>query len=111
MAGLSISKVPGLFGLTRKAIFVAVGIILWNNSAFFGPSVTANTVTPVALPLGRFRLETNPVATGSDAVVNTIGMDWVAANVARTPSLLPPTKMTATLRPTRSAAIAGIRSK
>src|SRR6516162_8385080 len=70
----------------------------------------AITVTPVALPPGRLRLATSPVATGSEAVVKTIGMVWVAAIAARTPSRLPPTKITSTLRLTRSAAKAGIRS-
>jgi hypothetical protein len=39
---------------------------------------------PVALPPGRFRLATNPFATGSKPVKKMIGIDLVAALAATT---------------------------
>jgi hypothetical protein len=57
------------------------------------------------------RLATIPLATGAEPVVKTIGMAWVAAfNSGTAMTLSPVTKMTATLRPTRSATSAGSRS-
>lgn len=38
---------------------------------------------PVKLAVGRARLETMPVATGSDRPTNTIGIVWVASRKAR----------------------------
>ena len=67
-------------------------------------------LTPVALPPGRLRLATRPSATGSEAVLKTIGMLEVAALAASAPAVLSSTTITATCRRTRSAANSGIRS-
>jgi hypothetical protein len=56
------------------------------------------------------RLATKPSCTGLPAVVKTIGMVWVAAIAALVAGSLSMETMTATLRLTRSAAIAGNRS-
>ena len=61
-------------------------------------------------PPGRLRLATRPCWTGSPAVVNTTGIVVVAALVANTEAPPPVAAITATLRPTRSAASAGNRS-
>ena len=70
-------------------------------------SSAATLSTPVTLPPGRLRLATSPVATGSEPPVKTIGMVAVAAFAARVDTGPPPVAMTATWRPTRSAANAG----
>ena len=66
----------------------------------------ANSVKPVTLPPGRFRLGTIPSATGSSPMEKTIGMVAVAALSARTPTG-PVAKITAARSLTRSAAMAG----
>jgi hypothetical protein len=58
-------------------------------------------------PPGRLRLGTKPCWTGSPAVVNTTGIVVVAALAANTEAPPPVAAITATLRPTRSAASAG----
>ena len=45
-------------------MMVADGTTPRSTSRSFGPTSTANKVTPVKLPLGRFRLVTNPTAAG-----------------------------------------------
>src|SRR5215469_9130544 len=101
---------PGLFGFTRTAIRVAPGRSSRSNSSRLGTSSVPIRVTPVTLPSGRPRLGTKPAPTGSEAVTNTIGIVFVAASAARTATSGAPALMTATLRLTRSAAIAGSRS-
>jgi hypothetical protein len=59
------------------------------------------------LPLGRLRLATRPIWTGSEPVVNTIGMVVVAAFAARAADVPATAAMTATRRLTRSAANSG----
>jgi len=61
-------------------------------------------VTAVALPPGRLKLATSPSSTGSTPVANTTGVTEIAARMARMLTSMPPAKITATLRPTRSAA-------
>ena len=64
---------------------------------------------PVTLPPGRARLDTSPAATGSPAVVVTIGIALVAYLAAKGPGV-PWDTMTSTLSRTSSAARAGSRS-
>src|SRR5215813_9336981 len=98
----------GLVGLTRTANTEVVGNSSCTSSSRFGPISSTNEATPVRLPPGRFRLATNPSATGSAPVTKTIGIVLVAAWAARTAGVL--TTITLTLRSTRSAASAGNRS-
>jgi hypothetical protein len=58
-------------------------------------------VTPVALRPGRFRLETRPDLTGSDAVKNTIGMVLVAPFAIKVAASPLTVKMTATCSPNK----------
>src|SRR5262249_10603860 len=85
----------GLAGLTRSAMTVAAGTTLCSSSSAFGATSTANAVTPVRLPPGRFRLATRPSLTGSRPVVKTIGTVAVAALAAGAAGLVP-TAITAT---------------
>ena len=101
---------PGLFGFTRRAIRVAPGRTSCSSSSRLATSSTPIKVAPVTFPPGRPRLDTKPALTGSEAVVNTIGIVFVAAIAARIATSLAPAQMTATLRLTRSAAMAGSRS-
>ena len=66
-------------------------------------------LTPVTFQPGRVRLLTRPTATGSLLLANAMGVLVVAAFAARA-AALPKAAMTATLRPTRSAASPGNRS-
>jgi hypothetical protein len=89
---------------------VMPGRISCNSSSRFATSSTPIKVAPVTFPPGRPRLSTNPARTGSEAVVNTIGVVFVAAIAARIATSPAPAQMTVTLRLTRSAAIPGNRS-
>jgi len=60
----------------------------------------------VTLPPGRARLATTPVAIGSMAATNTIGIVRVAFLAAGTGGV-PDATITSTLRPTSSAAASG----
>jgi len=62
------------------------------------------------LPPGRARLATSPIAIGSLAVTNTIGMVEVAALAASAGGVPAIATITATLRAMRSASSAGKRS-
>ncbi len=53
-----------------------------SSSSRFASTSVLRTVMPVTLPPGRFRLATNPLATGSKPVKKMIGMDVVAALAA-----------------------------
>src|SRR5262245_57019256 len=64
-------------------------------------------LTPVTLPPGRFSLATSPKLTGSEPVVNTIGIVLVAALAEMVDQILPPVTNTTTCRLTRSAASEG----
>src|SRR5262250_1222518 len=59
--------------------------------------------TPVAWPLGRLRLSTSPISTGSAALVNTIGTAEVAALAASAAGVLV-AAIRVTRRSTRSVA-------
>ena len=63
-------------------MMVAVGTNSCSSSSCFGPSSTFKLATPVALPPGRLRLATSPIAIGSAAVEKTIGIVVVAAFAA-----------------------------
>ena len=90
-------------------MMVADGTTPRSISRSFGPTSTANKVTPVKLPPGRFRLVTNPICTGSAIVVKAMGIVAVAAFATRTAGV-PNAAITATWSRTRSAAIDGSRS-
>jgi hypothetical protein len=67
------------------------------------------TDRPVTLPPGRARLATRPLATGSPALANTMGIIAVACLYARACGV-PEATITSTLRRTNSAAIWAKRS-
>src|ERR1700730_17267736 len=96
-----------MFGFTRRAIRVAPGRTSCSSSIRLATSSTPIKVIPVTFPPGRPRLGTKPALTGSEAVVNTIGIVFVAAIAVRIATSGAPALMTATLRLTRSAAMAG----
>jgi MFS family permease len=79
------------------------------NSSRFSVSSEAKKVAPVTLPPGRLRLVTRPATTGSATTAKTIGMVAVAAFAASTAGVPLIAPITATLRRTSSAAIAGSR--
>ena len=62
----------------------AAGKISRISSRFLELSSAAVAETPVILPLGRARLDINPVATGSPAGAMTIGISVVACLAAAT---------------------------
>ena len=96
-----------LVGLTSMANTEAAGTSSCNNSRrFMGQGASVQVFTPVTFPLGSFRLETSPIATGSSPVVKTIGTVAVAVLAARA-ATLPKAAITATCWRTRSAASAG----
>src|SRR5260370_17502793 len=61
---------------------MAPGASSRNISNCFATSSTVWKLTPVALPPGRLRLGTRPIATGSLPIAKTIGMVVAAALVA-----------------------------
>jgi hypothetical protein len=65
----------------------------------------ADAIARVASRYQELRLDTKPALTGSDAVVNTIGIVFVAAIAVRMATSLAPAQITVTLRLTRSAAM------
>src|SRR5262249_36565931 len=67
-----------------------------------------NMLTPVALPPGRLKLATRPYWTGSDPLVNTMGIVAVAAFAAEAGGLSGATSI-GTFRRTRSGARTGKR--
>ena len=75
----------------------------------FPPSSGTMRLMPVTLPPGRARLDTSPLATGSPALVMTIGITLVACLAAKGPRCAWDT-MTSTLSRTSSAAKADSRS-
>src|SRR5262245_3106141 len=85
------------------------GSISRSSSNCFPTNSPARLATPVALPPGRLKLATSPSLTGSTATLKTIGILFVAAIAACAAEPLKAT-ITATGRPTSSAAISGNRS-
>ena len=67
---------------------VVVGTNSRSSSNRFGSISTFNEIKPVRLPPGRFRLATNPTATGSNPIVKTIGIVVVAAFAGSAAGLL-----------------------
>src|SRR5262249_36975718 len=99
----------GLFGLTRMAIVLPLGTSSRARSNRLLTTGALKKLTPVMLPPGRLRLLTNPGATGSPPIANTMGIVVVApfaANAAGVPLIA---AITVTFRLTRSAASAGKR--
>src|SRR5437764_224832 len=70
------------------ALKKASGINACGSPGRFGTSSRLIEVTPVTLPPGRLRLATRPALTGSEPILNTIGIDVVAAFAANAPSEL-----------------------
>src|SRR5262245_32979039 len=66
------------FLLTTKAIVPGLGNSSRTSAKRFGPSSPVNRLTPVALPPGRLKLTARPIWTGSNPLVNTIGIVAVA---------------------------------
>src|SRR6516164_8689188 len=85
---------PGLFGLTRRPIRPALGRISCSSSIRLATRSTPMKVTPVTFPPGRLRLGTKPARTGSEAVVNTMGIVFVACIAALIATSLAPARMT-----------------
>src|SRR5262249_5500543 len=96
--------------LTSRATAADTGTNSCNNSSRSPAIVKRTWLTPVILPPGCARLATRPTSTGSEPMIKTIGIVCVAALAARAAAVVPATAMTATLRPTSSAASAGSRS-
>src|SRR5258707_2924985 len=69
------------------------GAISLSSSSHFALVPLSKLINPVALPPGRARLSTRPVATGSAAIGNTIGTVWVSRNNARMTSGATPSSM------------------
>jgi hypothetical protein len=90
-----------------KPIFDALGSSSCKISSRFGPSSVVNTLTPVALPPGRFRLLTSPNLTGSSPTINASGADVATAFAANAVTLPPAAAITPTRRETSSDAIFG----
>ena len=88
----------------------ARGASSWSIPSRFASGAVVSRLMPVAFPPGRLRLATNPILTGSPPVVNTIGIEDVAAFAATTDGSPPVVTSTATRLRTSSAASAGRRS-
>jgi hypothetical protein len=102
------SKTVGaLFGFTNTAIVLRLGISSRNSSNRFAASGCVKNVAPVTLPPGLLRLLTSPAETGSLPIAQTTGIVAVASFAARAAGVPLIAAITATLRPTKSAAIAG----
>src|SRR5262245_47328501 len=97
------------FGSIRTAMIAALGTISHSSSIGFVPRwPLAKNTTSVTLPLGRLRLATRPVLTGSSPVTKIIGMVSVAVLATSAAGVLP--TITATWRRTSSVAKPGSRS-
>ena len=94
----------GFSGLTRIAIFVALGTSSRRISIRFAVKSPGTSVArPVMLPPGRDRLCTRPSPTGSATATNTIGMVAVA-DFRATAGCGPEASNNSGVRATRSAA-------
>jgi hypothetical protein len=94
----------------RKPMRTALGTSSHRSPSRLLSSSVFMEVIPVMLPPGRLKLATRPSSTGSPPFRNTIGIVFVAAWATRDGATPPTAAMTATLRPTRSAANSGSRS-
>jgi hypothetical protein len=103
------SAAGGKSGLISTPIRATPGTRSRSSPSRFGSIRLVNRVTPVTLPPGRLKLSTKPALTGSPPIPNTIGIVVVAAFAASPEGSPPAATMTATCRPTRSAASAGKR--
>src|SRR6516225_2509730 len=79
---LTTALVNALLGLTSATKRLAPGASSRNIPSRFATSSTVWKLTPGALPPGRLRLATRPIATGSVPIAKTIGMVVVAALAA-----------------------------
>ena len=74
----------GLLVSRKTAARVVLGAICLSSSSHFPLRLYSNSKNPVVLPLGRARLSTKPLPTGSMTFTNTIGTVRVACcNAAR----------------------------
>src|SRR5262249_4442138 len=103
---ISIS-IPGWASVGTPMSERAGGFSVRNNGRRFHSIRLVNRVTPVTLPPGRLKLLTSPALTGSPPIPNTIGIIAVADFAASPEGSPPAATITATCRPTRSAASAG----
>src|SRR6516225_3373722 len=99
-----IAAEPNTRGSVRYAIVVAEGAISRNSPSRLPVSSEERVVTPVILPLGRFRLATSPHLIGSLAIEKTIGIVEVAFFAAKIVGAESSATITATWRWTSSAA-------
>ena len=90
------SEIAGLVGLIRSATLLAAGFTWRSRSSRFGPTSAFKVATPVTLRPGRFRVGTNPAATGSAPVANMMGMVEVVAFAASAAAVLPGVAITFT---------------
>jgi hypothetical protein len=97
------SAVPGC---QRTATRLTPGTACLSSSRRLPTSSEERLDTPVTLPLGRARLATSPLPTGSATKAKTMGRVPVACLAARVATMVGAT-MTSTLSATRSAARAG----
>ena len=109
-ASATLGSAFALCGLTKKPTTPAFGSSSRNNSTRFGPSWLAIRVTPVTFPPGRLRLSTNPIATGSLAVMKTIGIVAVAPFATKVGTSLI-VKITLARSRIKPSASAGTRSR
>ena len=105
---LTLRSVFELFGFTSRAIVLAWGTSSASSSSRLEISSGTMVLAPVTLPPGLARLPTKPRSAGSPTL-KTIGIVEVALFAASAEGRLN-AAITSTLRPTRSAAIAGSRS-
>ncbi len=78
------------------------------SSTYLALTSPTTLLSPVTLPPGLERLETNPLATGSPTEIMTIGTEVVAARATLTPGVESTTR-TSTLEAISSLASAGSR--
>src|SRR5262245_14825896 len=96
--------------IDQKLTTPAFGSSSRNNSIRFGPNWLAMRVTPVTFAPGRLRLSTSPIATGSLAVMKTIGIVAVAPFAIKVGTSLI-VKITSVRSRTRPSVSAGTRSR
>ena len=89
---------PGRVGFTSIAIFLTEGSKSRRIPSRFATSSALSKVAPVMFPPGRLKLATRPIATGSAALMKTIGIVVVADFAANAEAGLPPAAITDTLR-------------
>src|SRR5215472_10516885 len=104
------ASVLRLFGLSRTAKRSALGRSSCKSPSRLVPSSAFIELTPVTLPLGRLRLATRPISTGSAPTPKTIGTVAVPALAASAAGVLAGVAITATPRCTKSPSNSGSRA-